>query len=173
MSVAKERGILFSGEMVRAVLAGVKQRTRRTAKAWLRVKKGDRLWVRETFHPCDGGAIFAADYPYEDLRDAARAAGVERWKPSIFLPRAESRIDLVAIADAYEEPLHAITEAEAQAEGVRPEFEIDLATFVQRRTVPPSTFVLGFKHAWNRINGPKAWSANPSVVVVSFERVRP
>lgn len=166
MSVAKERGILFSGEMVRAVLAGVKQRTRRTAKAWLRVKKGDRLWVRETFHPCDGGAIFAADYPYEDLRDAARAAGVERWKPSIFLPRAESRIDLVAIADAYEEPLHAITEAEAQAEGVRPEF-------VQGRTVPPSTFVLGFKHAWNRINGPKAWSANPSVVVVSFERVRP
>ena len=143
------------------------------SKAWLNVKKGDRLWVRETFHPCDGGAIYAADYPWEDLREAAKHAGVERWKPSIFMPRAESRIDLEATEDAREERLHDITEAEAEAEGVGAEFEMDLATFVRGRGAPAVTFYLGFKHAWNRINGPRSWDENPSVAVVSFKRIRP
>lgn len=67
----KERGILFSGAMVRALLDGTKTQTRRavksTALAWLESElepgfvadrdnglgpygqPGDRLWVRETF----------------------------------------------------------------------------------------------------------------------------
>lgn len=131
------------------------------------------MWVRETWYPRDNGVIFAADYLWEELSDAARAADVERWKSPLYLPRANARIELEATANAREEPLHAITEEEAEAEGVGPEFEIDLATFVRGKTVPQSTYVLGFKHTWNRINGPRSWEANPSVVVLSFKRVRP
>ncbi|EPJ0506724.1 hypothetical protein ACTBNK_002898 [Klebsiella variicola] len=73
----KERGLIFNGEMVRAILDGRKTQTRRTVKPqpdedglakvtngpWVDTSErnyrcpfgaaGDRIWVRETFCPVD------------------------------------------------------------------------------------------------------------------------
>ena len=65
----KERPILFSGPMVRAVLEGRKTQTRRVVKPQQMMDlpvsycpygiPGDRLWVRETWAPNgDGGAVW-------------------------------------------------------------------------------------------------------------------
>lgn len=114
----KERPILFSGPMVRALLAGTKAQTRRIVKArdleWMDVHQGlrepdnaercpygqpggDRLYVREAW---------AAPHAYDHLpprlipQDARihYAATEDRggllWRPSIHMPRWASRITL-------------------------------------------------------------------------------
>jgi len=48
-SAMKEHGILFSDPMVLLILADLKTQTRRLDKRLLKVKSGDRLWVRETW----------------------------------------------------------------------------------------------------------------------------
>lgn len=48
-TAAREHGILFSAPMVLALLDDRKHVTRRLSKQWLKVKAGDRLWVRETW----------------------------------------------------------------------------------------------------------------------------
>jgi hypothetical protein len=66
----KERPILFSAPMVRAILDGTKTQTRRAVKArsveWRCPYgvPGDRLWVRETWAPYKG-----SDEPVSDLED--------------------------------------------------------------------------------------------------------
>lgn len=81
-----ERPILFSGDMVRALIAGTKTQTRRViAPDWWRCldpadaadrrqaltmcpygRRGDRLWCRETWAP-----VWKTEYPPEDIRDCA------------------------------------------------------------------------------------------------------
>ncbi len=86
-SSAKERPILFSSPMIRAILAGQKSMTRRVFKPGRRCldlnheddqaqalemcpygKPGDKLWVRETWASAYGngswGTLFAADWAY-------------------------------------------------------------------------------------------------------------
>jgi len=101
--------------MVRAILAGRKTQTRRLASSPLaKALPGDRLWVRET----------AAKYTVKDREPkwlAFRADGpdslVTRWRPSIHMPRAWSRITL-AVTDVRFEPVNQISAADAIAEGI-------------------------------------------------------
>ena len=185
----KERPILFSGPLVRAILEGRKTQTRRLVKPqpdgqpivdasdgawyvdggmWCRRcpfgAPGDRLWVRESFCPryFDNGApAFAADWTGE----SADCVSKPKWTPSIHMPRALSRIDLEVTAVRVER-LQDITEEDAAAEGVHP---------MPRppRSGGPS-HRCSFEVLWDEINGYRAaWASNPWVWVVEFRRIMP
>lgn len=179
----KERPILMSAPMVRATLDGTKTQTRRVAKKPVKHpdlgnlyapgalvlerepqhvidrccpygQPGDHLWVREAwaFHP---------DYPERTRRVIYRAdRGVEhdvdRWRPSIHMPRWASRTTL-EIHGVRIERLQDISEADAKAEGM-PELT----------GINP---VRWYAELWETINGAGSWAANPWVWVVEFNDV--
>lgn len=88
------------------------------------------------------------------------------WMPSIFMPRAASRITL-KITDVRAERLHAISEEDAWTEGVQ-----DLmGKETPWKGVLAPTSVHAYATLWEKINGPGSWGLNPWVWAVSFERV--
>lgn len=140
----RERPILFSAPMVRAILDGGKTQTRRVVKKmhvpalgrppadgapWY-AEPGDRLWVRETYAlhhawdghpPTAGGSASKRVWHRADAPNAIDGRG--RWRPSIHMPRWASRITL-EVTSVRVERLQDITEEDARAEGVdwsRPE----------------------------------------------------
>jgi hypothetical protein len=170
-----ERPILFSGPMVRALLEGRKTQTRRIVKGHPHVLPplnigcpygvpGDRLWVRETWHPSDSGPeLYAADY------DSKERAGVEAWKPSIHMPRRASRITL-EVTDVRVERLQDITEDEARAEGC----DGKSCPVGNLRAWSASQCRYQFAWLWDEINGSRAaWSDNPYVWAITFRRIQP
>ena len=83
------------------------------------------------------------------------------WKPSIFMPRWASRINL-EITGVRVERLNALTEADAIAEGIAP-FEDAIGN-----PEPKAAFAT----LWDKINGKKhPWASNPFVWVIEFKRV--
>lgn len=180
----RERPILMSAPMVRALLAGTKTQTRRAMKGWPLEwvatgmftreytadpandacpygKVGDRLWVRETWRervPDQDGRTndYRADHePGED------PCGV-RWVPSIHMPRRASRLTL-ELTGVRIERLQEISEADAQAEGcIAPMYASDESTL---------SFAVAYRHLWEAINGAGTWDANPYVWCLDFRRV--
>ena len=133
---------------------------------------GDRLWVREsgwerperTAKMMREGAdtwprfAYVADGWSEDDHADFKRWGFKR-RPSIHMPRWASRITLEITAVRVER-LNDISESDALAEGA---------------IVPgwpgAECAVDAFHEIWSTINGPSAWSANPWVWVVVFQRV--
>lgn len=175
----KEHPILFSGQMVRAILAGRKTQTRRVIKPQpIKLDDGrfilpldqlpspygiagDHLWVKETFarHP-----EFHHEFVYRadaggDYQGAAQ--GYFKWKPSIFCTRAASRITL-EIVSVRVERLQDISEEDAKAEGCEPHPPSVIDGKIYRRP---------FNCDWEQIYGKESWDANPWVWVVEFKRV--
>jgi hypothetical protein len=170
----KERPILFSAPMVRAILDGRKTMTLRLmvdVEAFLAGddetvagcfcpygQPGDRLWVRETFMIHGGEIAFAAtDQPL---------VGCDKWKPSIFMPRLASRITLEVVAVRVER-LQDITEHDAELEGAAMREHFEKA----KHGHPLQPHKTAFAWLWNKINGRDSWAANPWVWVVEFARL--
>ena len=173
--MVKERPILFSGAMVRAILEGRKTQTRRAlnrnklyngfafddpriARACPYGQPGDRLWVRETWHlwgpPEHQILAYRADYEDPDSYT---------WRPSIFMPRGYSRL-MLEVVGARVERVQDISETDAIAEGM------------QSPGIPAATTNrAAFARLWDEINGARGygWEANPWVWVVEFKKVRP
>ena len=220
----KERPIIFSGPMVRAILDGRKTQTRRAVKpqpkdglSWRGViscstvradegkhlftdrypcvgksqhircpygRPGDRLWVRETWHP---SARFGTEYEIEYKADEATlvinagARGVTRsideaifkgWRPSIHMPRWASRIALEVVSVRVER-LNEISEGDAESEGVERLANAPKFFHGYGKNGPNwhRTARESFQSAWKSINGHGSWAENPFVWVVEFRRV--
>jgi len=181
----KERPILFSAPMVRAILEGRKTVTRRALKMphgfWETSatgelvpipakcpygKPGERLWVREA-HSL--GLGFASQ-PLTHVTYRADMQEVGRndefnWRPSIHMPRWASRI-LLEITEVRVERLQSISRSDIRAEGVQcpPELASDDVSPNYRDWYPAA-----FRELWNSTGGD--WDANPWVWVVEFKHV--
>lgn len=232
----KERPILFSAALVRALLAGTKTVTRRPVKSphvgdlnvfaydaarglweggvygdggavahgeWVRCPYGqagsDRLWVRETWHPCarlaldveveyraDGESKTCRWHGDGDVDDMIRRSA---WVPSIHMPRWASRITL-AVTSVGVERLQDITEDDVFAEGVPVPVTTDgcprgkaavlhtlSGRFPSIKYARPGASTneivrAHFASAWDSIYGAESWAANPWVWVVRFRRER-
>jgi hypothetical protein len=169
-----ERGIIFSAEMVWALLAGRKRVTRRLSKRWLKVQFGDRLWVRESLHRPDGDPwLYRADN-LPVMVDPADQTPMIVWAhhkdsdfcSSMFMPRWASRITLEATDDAWTERLQNITEEEAQGEGVL--LESKYGPWITGGKY--ETYHAAFFDLWETLHAKpgEGWSDNPEVVRVAF-----
>ncbi|WKI37700.1 hypothetical protein [Klebsiella pneumoniae] len=210
----KERGMIFNGEMVRAILDGRKTQTRRPIK-WKQTRFteiGEREdgskwpWSEDAehacdfWHPCPFGAVGDRIWVREAFRVHSRATDVatlvykasernswteqthrvpvavcnkpatpEKWTPSLHMPRWASRI-LLEITDVRVERLNAISQEDAQAEGM------ELTGWRPTYSDPDSggevmTPYDNFAELWSSIYGDESWKANPWVWVISFKRV--
>lgn len=160
-----EHPIIFSTEMVRAILDGRKTMTRRVINHPERYEHirecdfccpygqvGDKLWVRESF-------LIKHDYktpkgfPYYKTNFCDDK--ITKWKPSIFMPRWASRITL-EITGIRVERLQEISEQDAKDEGIC--FYDDNAVDV-------------FRELWDSINAKRgySWESNPFVWVIEFK----
>ncbi|HBM2900103.1 TPA: hypothetical protein LVL13_001305 [Klebsiella oxytoca] len=195
-----ERGMIFNAEMVRAILDGRKTQTRRIVKLqpdedglakvtngpWVDTSErnyrcpfgdvGDRIWGRETWAEAGASApnlkLYRASYPehvpshYENVPPANEI----RWTPSIHMPRWASRI-LLEITDVRVERLNAISEHDAQAEGVaklRGGFwQHYQPGWTQHQLSARGSFVT----LWKSIYGEESWNSNPWVWVIEFKRI--
>ena len=183
--------ILFNTEMVRAILDGRKDATRRIVKGFI---PDDAVWgytaftpkgyisCRGTFAdgygekffklPCESGDILYVRetwkeapkgyYYYEDWQKDD-IADVTKWNPSIHMPKEAARIWL-KVTDVRVERLKEITEVQAQAEGCNSGLLTGACTARGQ-----------FEDLWNSTIKKSdidryGWDANPWVWVIEFER---
>lgn len=145
---------------------------------------GDQLWVRETFgyvspdehqRPHSECNIeYRADLAPDctdrpgswPVGECAGAPERPRWRPSIHMPRAASRI-LLEIVSVRVERLNDCSDADARAEGT-PGGHGVIPSYNYNAT--PSEH---YSHLWESINGAGSWASNPWVWVIVFKRVTP
>ena len=193
----KTKGILFSTEMVQAILAGNKTMTRRimkpqpdaqlfpcgTGKQYWAEKPDDLkakyykakyaiddiLYVKETFIDLIDTSAGFYEYLYKAdcLPDYAKQ---NRWQSSLFMPRKAARIFL-KVTDVKAERLQDITEEDAVREGL-------ITNCLPRLSDTGSNEVFyngndyptyHFKLLWQSINGKNSWDENLWVWCYSFE----
>jgi len=134
-------------------------------------KKGDVLWVRETWAKFDtlAKAGIEQEFIYRSLGESIPGL---KWKPSIFMPKAAARIFL-KIKDIRVERLQAISEADAIAEGVEKYHDTGFYKMYggKRENDWVANAYASYAYLWESINGPESWDVNPWVWVVEFEQI--
>jgi len=188
--------ILFSTDMVQAIIDGRKTQTRRVIKSpfqeWITDENinsewakdidqhcpygqpGDVLWVREVFgytNACELRYKANAEQPKYDKPHTG-------WKPGIHMPKTACRIFL-QITDIRVERLQEISEDDAKAEGVEMGFCHD--TVLNKDLVTYKNYLTGkhiwmgaklsFRTLWESINGEQSWQSNHWVWVISFKQI--
>lgn len=116
---------------------------------------GDRLWVRE----CHAIGTAGADQVFYRASRLPGHANTLKWRPSIFMKRAHSRITL-EIVDVRVQRLQDISDDDARAEGFGHAFG-------------PGMEFRAFDSLWDGINGEGAWRKNPWVFALTFVVVKP
>ena len=185
----KERPILFSGQMVRAILDGRKTQTRRIVKNatgpfWnhsgyrIVMRDGFTFWETHGGIPNEYGPAFACPYGKPGDRLWVR----ETWAPAEWPPTgppAVYRADEGMFASRWKPSIHMprwASRINLEVVSVRVERLQDISeedalaegiTLVERGTSP----VDQFNKLWESINGPGSWEANPWVWVVEFKRI--
>ncbi len=121
-----------------------------------------------------GYAIYAADGDFTWGDDDGYEDGRSCWKPSIHMPRAASRI-LLEITDVRVERLNAISEEDAEAEGIDMEALYDSQDcydcIADHNMTGRPTVTGAFKYLWESIYGEEGWKSTPWVWVIEFKRV--
>lgn len=138
---------------------------------------GDRLWVRETW----GWALEASMPPSANYKEFLRyrADGdepdtVDKWVPSIHMPRWASRI-MLEVTDIRVERVQEISEEDAEAEGIKIANEYtpfaSCWDYIDKTARSPSLFNPSdsFATLWESVYG--TWDANPWVWVATFKKV--
>jgi hypothetical protein len=179
-TAVRERPILFSGEMVRAILDGRKTQTRRVVKPQPTSRcpygaVGDHLWVRETwFGNRPGGPSAEAElFRYRATDRDFLVNGRSVWRSGIIMPRKASRLSL-EITNVRVERLQAIGEDDAYDEGCEGhggEPRIDGEGEWARRYITTSREQ--YRALWDSLNAKRghAWDVNPWVWVIEFQRL--
>jgi hypothetical protein len=200
--VVRERPILFSGPMIRALLAGQKTQTRRVAIGINPTllasgatheqianaarcpygQPGDRLWVREAW-----GQSARCRTLYRASEEEWRAVAKEEqwvsmpaWKPSIHMPRWASRITL-ELTDVRVERVQEISDDDCDAEGRPPITEFGTIGDLPVSEIEAEARAIylrrceWFPRLWDSINGPRGygWDANPWVWALTFRVLTP
>ena len=211
--------ILFSAEMVRAILDGKKTQTRRAIVPQIEWKEesiyqrrksgtideftflefikkckygqiGDLLWVRETWK-CEelypsglDGVRFAADGAFIEIENTIPASNAwgeanrpgGKWRPSIFMPRWASRINL-EITGVCIDRVQYISREAAKAEGVSNIWIWDGERYAKHpehfRRALLNPYVANYSVLWDEINAERGfgWDMNPWVWVIEFKRI--
>lgn len=188
----KEHPIMFSTEMVKAILEGRKTQTRRVIKYQAEhrlshpyYKVGDVLWVKETF--MYDNKEYVEEYkknPWMGTPDQSNAEvyykaneehpEIFHWRSPMFMPHWASRIDL-KIINIRAERLQDISEEDCAAEGVRWMNNGNCKDCFQWTVTGEGKDWYDYaddcyKNLWNKINGKKyPWNSNPWVWVIEFE----
>lgn len=169
-------------------------------------KIGDRLWVRETWCETDdeygtpvvvyragGNRLIGRDHPRgpDYLLNASSDEGihVDRWKPSIYMPRWASRISL-KITNVRVERVQDISEEDAIEEGMQKFVYTSKDNVATRKYGIPDRDgfpgegdfgwpwhdwkifpTAAFARLWDCINANRGqdWKANPWVWVIEFD----
>lgn len=169
---------------VRTYIGDVTEQPETDPEAWMMVQDGwergyrcpygvpgDRLWVRETWAPMPAGVLsdgLTGRYIYRadpDVFSHTSESDFEKWRPSIHMPRAASRITL-EITGVRVERLQGISGRDVLAEGID-NGKSNPAMGERWENMQR----MAFRDLWESINGPGSWDAKPWVWVVQFKRV--